>query len=205
MLTMNQHGAAGDSQQTDAQRIQGVVATDVTDGQAAFAALYADHQPAFHRFCVTLVGQNHAEDLAQTVWQKIWQTLRSGRGEDYGNHFRSVLFQTARRTAIDQWRRNRQSAAETESMDELTDPAAVTAESHLMQREMEADRGTRLTQCLQELKQRFEKRYAVACLRIQATPVTDICHRLDLERGRVDRLWHDARHWLQECVNREAV
>ena len=108
-----------------------------------FQNIYDTYQPRILRYLVRLVGEPEAEDLAQEVFVKVDQALKSFRGE---SQLSTWLYRIATNTAIDKMRTAsfRQDAEfnwldvsnETDVQDVWTEEEAPSLEQQIMRKEM---------------------------------------------------------------------
>ena len=169
------------------------------EANRAFACLYERHGRALIAFASSHGGRNQAEDVSQSVWQRLWPHLRAGKYD--GATFRSLLFTTAKRIIVDQWRRQQKISPSSGAADlnQFPDQTSRTPAVDLL----ETERKQKLEECLGKLDAQHEQRAAVARLRLSSYAVNEICLELSLERKRVDKLWFEAKQALQQCVNRD--
>lgn len=108
-----------------------------------FQTIYETYQPRIRRYLARLVGEPEAEDLAQEVFVKISQGLKTFRGE---SQFSTWLYRIATHAAIDKMRSAsfRQEAGpglpdesdETEAKEVWTGEEPPSLEQQLMRKEM---------------------------------------------------------------------
>jgi RNA polymerase sigma-70 factor, ECF subfamily len=102
-----------------------VVAVAQDGGEAAFAVLWRDANPALLRY-LRVVAPGAAEDVASETWVQVVRGLSGFRGDE--GAWRAWLFTVARRRAIDEGRRrSRHPAASLAEMTGAREPRAADA------------------------------------------------------------------------------
>lgn len=81
---------------------EGVLAAAQQGNEAAFSRLWRDANPALLRY-LRVISPEVAEDVAADTWLHVVRGLAAFRGDEQA--WRTWLFTTARRRAIDQFRR----------------------------------------------------------------------------------------------------
>ncbi len=106
-------------------------------------AVYAEELPRIYNYFRYRVGDDAvAEDLTSTTFEKAWRNRR--RYSEDLSAFSTWLFTIARNTAIDHFRRHR----ETVSLDAIADPPGELGVESLVQRRSDVDRLTGLLRTL---------------------------------------------------------
>src|SRR5512139_1811025 len=112
-------------------------------GELEFQKIYDLYQPRIHRYLAHLVSELEAEDLAQEVFVKVSQGLKTFRGE---SQLSTWIYRIATNTAIDRirsvsYRQDTElilfdDSAEPEDKDVWTGEETPSLEQQLMQKEM---------------------------------------------------------------------
>jgi RNA polymerase sigma-70 factor (ECF subfamily) len=156
----------------------------------AFGRLYERYARRILAFLAARVRRDELEDLSQEVWQRIWRALPDGF--DRWN-FRAWLYQIARNVLIDSRRRKRPEPLGDD--ERLLDPRGDPPDEPLMERE----RMAALKRCLDQLGAEAAE---LVRARLAGEGYPEICGRLGLMPAKAHKLFHQAKVYLQTCVER---
>jgi len=161
--------------------------------QDACAQLYQRHARKLLVFLAARGNKSDAEDIAQKVWQQVWQRLPESF---HGGNFRAWLYQIARNSLIDHGRKMRpdQLGEDNPPMAREADrPDVVLAEQ---------ERLTILSRCLEKLRSQDAQSAELVRSRLAGESYPDLCKRLGIKPERAHKMFHLAKENLQRCVER---
>jgi RNA polymerase sigma-70 factor (ECF subfamily) len=156
--------------------------------QQACHDLYERHANKLLAFLATRVHRSHLDDIHQEVWRRVWQHAPK---QFRGGNFRAWLFTLARNCIIDQSRRKTAEAlpAGKEPADERR-PDAVLLDTELQ---------AALHHCLEKVTPEATD---LVRARLAGESYEDICRRTGMKSERAHKLFHEAKTFLQSCVER---
>jgi RNA polymerase sigma-70 factor (ECF subfamily) len=160
----------------------------------AFDRLYERHNGLLRAFCAARVGRSNADDVAQTVWLRIWPYLRTGRYN--GRSFRALLITVAKRAIIDQYRKDARSSQSLNSPESVPEPGS----DEPIERLVESERAAHFDSALRELEQRFPSRAQIARLRMSGLAPKEIAKQLGVKAAFVHKHWFKAKEFLRDRV-----
>jgi RNA polymerase sigma factor (sigma-70 family) len=169
---------------------------DLSAASEAFRVLYGRYGGRTLIFLRRL-NPSKADDLAQTVWIRVWNAL--GRDDGFsGDNFRSWVFKIARNASIDSGRRRGVPtlSLEGDGRGDPIDPVDHRAVEGERERLM-AERRELLGRCLTSLKP--EERSVVEA-RLLGLDYTEIAGQTALPIKRVYQLYFAAKAKLTSCV-----
>lgn len=165
-----------------------------------FQNIYDTYQPRILRYLVRLVGETEAEDVAQEVFIKVGQALKTFRGE---SQLSTWVYRIATNAAIDKMRTasfrqeteliGLDDASETESPEGWSGEETPSLEQHLMREEMYA--------CFMDFVKRLPENYrtVVVLSELEDLPNQEIAEILGLSLETVKIRLHRGRtRLLQE-------
>jgi RNA polymerase sigma factor (sigma-70 family) len=166
--------------------------TDATlrPAHEAFLELYRRHAPGILAFLATQLSRPDAEEVAQTVWMRVWGAAPT---QFHGGHFRGWLYEIARNLRTDTHRRKK--LAPGRELDAVPDTRTGPTLDALVEQEREAI----LEQCLAKLDDRMR---SLVQGRLAAEEYTELCRRLQLQAQQGYRMFHAAVKLLRECVQK---
>jgi RNA polymerase sigma factor (sigma-70 family) len=156
----------------------------------AFGRLYERHARRLLAFLAARVRRDDLEDLHQEVWQRAWRALPEGFD---GGNFRAWLHRIARNTLIDLGRRKQPEPLGDDET--LVDPRGARPDESLIERERMVD----LKRCLDQLGVEAAE---LVRARLAGEGYAEICARRGLTAARAHKLFHQAKQYLQTCVER---
>ncbi len=165
-----------------------------TAAQDACRELYDRHARRLLAFLAGRVKAAAVEDIAQEVWQKVWQSLPSAF---HGGNFRSWLFTIARNSVTDHLRRKKSEAIPEEG--NLADHRHRPADEILA----EAELRDALARCLEKLEQLDSQLADLVRSRVAGENYEDFCARTGMAADRAYRAFHHAKAQLQACVEKK--
>jgi RNA polymerase sigma-70 factor (ECF subfamily) len=154
--------------------------------------LYLRHARRLLSFLSARVSRNDLEDTHQAIWQKVWHRLPGGF---HGGNFRAWLYQIARNHLIDARRKKKLKTAKDEALD--VEGRESEAEIVIVEREENAI----LERCLAKLSDDAAR---VVRARLAGESYGEICRRTGWKLDRAQKLFLQAKHLLQVCVERAA-
>lgn len=160
---------------------------------AAFDDLYRRYARWLLSYLVSRVKKADLEDIAQVVWQRVWERMETGFR---GGKFQVWMFFIARNYLIDLSRRP--------AMDLLsTDSALADARDNRPEASMEqTEQQNQLERCLGKLNRQAA---AVVRLRLNGESYEEICQKLSIPKSRAYKLLQQARETLTEWMTGTAT
>lgn len=158
--------------------------------RVAFGKLYEWHARRLLAFLAARVRRDDLDDLNQEVWQRAWRALPDGFD---GRNFRAWLHTIARHALIDHGRRKRPEPLREDAM--LLDPSGHRPDEPLIEQE----RMAALKRCLDQLG---AEATALVRGRLAGEGYPEICLRLGMTSEKAHKLFHQAKTYLQACVER---
>jgi RNA polymerase sigma factor (sigma-70 family) len=157
----------------------------------AFRDLYDRHARRLLAFLAGRVKQAAVEDLAQDVWQKVWQSLPTAF---HGGSFRSWLYTIARNCLTDYLRRKKARTIPEEA--NLVDHRHRPADEEMA----EAELRDALARCLEKLERLDAQLADLVRSRVGGESYDDFCARTKMPADKAYRAFHHAKDQLQRCV-----
>jgi len=152
--------------------------------------LYARHARRLLAFLAARVSRSDLEDVHQAVWERVWRHLPSGFR---GGNFRAWLYQIARNYLTDMRRKKKPETAGNSSL-ELANPAIATDELVAAR-----ERFAILLRCLGDLS---DEAASLVRARLAGESYEEICRRTGWKVERAHKMFHQAKHQLQSCIQR---
>jgi RNA polymerase sigma-70 factor (ECF subfamily) len=156
----------------------------------AFGRLYERHARRLLAFLSARVRRDDRDDFHQEVWQRAWRALPEGFD---GGNFRAWLHRIARNALIDHGRRKRTEPLGDDEL--LVDPRGERPDEPLIERE----RMAALKRCLDLLGAEAAD---LVRARLAGEGYPESCRRLGLTPAKAHKLFHQAKVYLQTCVER---
>jgi RNA polymerase sigma factor (sigma-70 family) len=187
--------ATGDIALTDEQLAQTVARRQHPQGswpaaRQACEQLYVRHARRLLSFLAARVSRNDLEDTHQAIWQKVWHRLPGGF---HGGNFRAWLYQIARNHLIDLKRKKTVPLAE----NKVLEAKGRESEAEILMAEQEEN--AILQRCLGRLS---DEAASIVRARLAGESYREFCQRTGWKLDRAQKLFLQAKHQLQVCVER---
>ena len=153
------------------------------------SALYDEHAPALLAYLLARMNREDAEDVAQTVWHKVFRSFE----QFDGGHFRGWLFRIAKRRKIDH---HRKSNRDPKSLAEDFDPRDPSDRKAEMAERFE-DHRKALRTCIEKLD--VDRRLVVQ-RRMTGISFAEIAAETGIVKETLMTRFHRATAQLRECI-----
>lgn len=160
----------------------------------ACRSLYDRHARKLLSFLSGRVKPSAVEDIAQEVWQKVWQSLPTAFR---GGSFRSWFYTIARNAVTDHLRRKKADGIGEEA--NLADHRHKPADEEMA----EAELRDALARCLQKLEQLDAQLAELVRARVGGESYEAFCARSGMPADKAYRAFHHAKAQLQSCVEKK--
>ena len=185
--------------ETDERLARVVAARDESAGTAdaardACRELYDRHARKLLAFLAGRVRPGAVEDIAQEIWQKVWQSLPTAF---HGGSFRAWLYTIARNCVTDHLRRKQPEAIPEEG--NIADYRRPPADEELAETELR----DALAWCLQELERLDPQLAELVRARMSGESYDEFCSRSSMPAEKAYRAFHHAKARLQACVEKK--
>jgi RNA polymerase sigma-70 factor (ECF subfamily) len=164
----------------------------------AFIELYNRHYTLLRAFIASRAGRSDADDVAQEVWQRVWQYLPT---RFRGGNFRAWVHEIARNYLIDCSRRQKTRPQLTSEFSRETDHSAHAPSTRIE----EAEKASALKRCLDQLGQNNADAAKVVRAITAGENYVEICERFSIPKDRAYMLFHQAKKQLTQCVEQSQV
>jgi RNA polymerase sigma-70 factor (ECF subfamily) len=158
-----------------------------------FIGLYERHFTLLRAFVASRAGRSDADDIAQEVWQRVWQNLPT---RFRGGNFRAWLHEIARNYLIDCSRRQKSRPQLTSDFNYQMDHSEPGPSAGIE----EAEKASALKRCLEALGQNNADAAQVVRAITGGESYTEICERFSMPKDRAYMLFHQAKKQLSQCV-----
>jgi RNA polymerase sigma factor (sigma-70 family) len=164
----------------------------------AFIELYDRHYTLLRAFIASRAGRSDADDIAQEVWQRVWQYLPT---RFRGGNFRAWVHEIARNYLIDCSRRQKNRPQLTSEFSHQTDHSAHGPSVRIEA----AERANALKRCLELLGRDNADAAKVVRAITAGVNYTEICEQFSIPKDRAYMLFHQAKKQLTQCVEQSQV
>ncbi|TAI48317.1 RNA polymerase sigma factor [Flagellimonas allohymeniacidonis] len=166
----------------------------------AFAQLVEKYQEYVFTIVIRMLKvREEAEEVAQDIFIKVYESLSSFKGE---SKFSTWLYRIAYRKALDQIRKNKNRVQAFELMEELTEDKHVLASnpSEVME---EQERNQRIKQCIHQLG--HTEAALITFFYFDELSIKEIASITELSEDNVKVKLHRSRKKLYDLMKRQAV